>query len=141
MLFFGLNEEGKAMRAFTIAQLKDAVPCPYKVVYRQEFHTMAHAEKVAGDLGPDYVAVDAGEDTWPRYDVIERPKVGDRVSRYFNGDYYPAGSITHVTPKSARVVKTDDGTTFYRRGCSDNWKSSGTWSMVKGWSNEKNPCF
>lgn len=83
---------------------------------------------------------DEGAGVWPRHDVIRAPVVGDRVSRTFNGDYYPAGVVVRVSD-SFRRVATDVGVVFYRRGLSSSWVSDGTWSMAAGWRDEKNPSF
>lgn len=92
-----------------------------------------------------YIAIDSGPGVSPRYDVIAAPMVGDQVSRGFNGDYYPAGRIVHVSA-SLRVVTTqgEDGAQikrkFYRRGQTGRWvQTGGTWSLVPGVHNERNP--
>ncbi len=87
-----------------------------------------------------YVAVDNGGNVSPRFDIIETPKVGDKVSRAFNGDYYPAGVIAKVS-SSLKRIETTDGTVFYRRRESASWVSAGTWSMVDGHESRLNPSF
>ena len=47
-----------------------------------------------------FLAADAGESTSPRYDVFKAPVIGDEVSKSFNGDSYPEGMITKITPRS-----------------------------------------
>jgi len=90
--------------------------------------------------GRTFLPTDAGSSTSPRYDVIEAPKVGDPVSYAFNGDYYPCGFITKITP--TWQVTTDQGTKFIRRGNSGCWKRpGGTWSMVAGHIDRLSPEF
>lgn len=59
-------------------------------------------------LGDSYVAIDNGPWHYPRYDVIRRPYVGDLVSKSFNGDSYPRGTIVKISD-SLRRVETDTG--------------------------------
>ena len=89
-----------------------------------------------------HLACDNGAHTSHRYGVVEAPAVGDDVSYAFNGDYYPCGTVTHVTKGSARVIKTDTGATFYRRRQTSCWKKKGgTWSLVQGHIKRSNPHF
>lgn len=91
-----------------------------------------------------YIATDDGSHTWPRYDVIEPPKVDALVSYTFNGDYYPAGKITKISASFKRIVATDDNgkeRVFYRRRESGAWIYDGTWSMVPGHIHKLSPEF
>lgn len=111
---------------------------------RWDFKTIEMAEKVAQDattlMGDLYIATDAGEFSGPRYDVIRAPKVGDKVSRAFNGDSYPAGEIVKVST-SLRRVQTSTGVVFWRDKQSARWVSNGTWSMTGGHEERRNPEF
>jgi hypothetical protein len=99
----------------------------------------ASATKLTGEL---YVGVDSGKNVSPRFDVIRAPQLGDDVSYGFNGDYYPDGKVIHVTEGSHKVVKTDKGGTYYRYKDSGRWtREGGTWSLVRGTRNERNPHF
>lgn len=90
--------------------------------------------------GKTYLPADRTESTSPRYDVILAPKVGDLVSYGFNGDYYPCGKITRIT-KGWRVY-TDSGKTFNRVKNSGGWRMvGGTWGMVAGHIDERNPHY
>lgn len=90
----------------------------------------AQATELTGDL---HLACDRSRYVSPRYVVVRAPKVGDKVSYAFNGDYYPDGVIRHVTKTTCRVVKTDTGRTYYRRKLGAGWKmQGGTWSLVPG---------
>lgn len=113
-------------------------------ITRNDMQNLAHAEEIAQDAtsltGRLHIGVDRGASTWPRFDVIEAPRVGAEVSRAFNGDYYPAGKIVSVSP-SLRVVRTATGATFYRRGNSGTWLASRTWAMVSGTIDRRNPSF
>lgn len=93
-----------------------------------------------------YIAIDAGPNVSPRYDVIRCPKVGDKVSYSFNGDTYPDGEIKSIS-KSLRVIKTTPsegrfyGNIYYRRGLSGSWIKDRTWTLVQGHIDERNPSF
>ena len=87
-----------------------------------------------------HMMVDRGPSTDPRYTVIRTPKVGDPVSRAFNGDYYPDGEIARISP-TFKVITTTTGTRFYRHGQSALWLANGMWSMVRGHRDERNPSF
>jgi len=105
----------------------------------------AAASRFMGEL---YLPVDAGPRVMPRYDVIRAPKVGDAVSMGFNGDYCPCGKIASISPSMHRI-KTDDGTVFHRhapsrsvpKSLSARWLSGGTFAMVQGHHDKRNPSF
>lgn len=103
-----------------------------------------HADTLARYLtamtGDAYLGCDEGAGTYPRYRVVQAPKVGDFVSKSFNGDSYPVGTVTKISP--TWIVTTDVGKKFRR------WKESGGWReqgrgfwMVKGHLDERNPHF
>lgn len=118
---------------------------------RWDWPTFARAEEVAAQLNeyaakdangrlPRYLATDSGPGCYPRYDVIEAPQVGDPVSYGFNGDYYPDGTVTYVTPGSCYLVRTSTGNTYRRRANSAHWaQPGGTWALVPGHHEERNP--
>lgn len=112
--------------------------------YRRNWESFERATEIAAGLtkltGDLYLPIDNGTSTWPRYDVIEAPKVGDKVSYAFNGDYYPDGEITHIT--KTFQIKTSAGNTYRRRKNTGSWRQpGGTWSLVQGHINERNPSF
>jgi hypothetical protein len=98
------------------------------------------ASDVSNLTGANFIPTDAGRSVYPRYDVIELPKVGDKVSYAFNGDYYPCGEIKSISP-SLRIITTTTGRKFYRRGRSGAWVNNGTWSLIPGHVSRKNPEF
>ena len=106
--------------------------------------SFAHAEEIAADAtkltNELYIAIDNGDHCYPRYDVIAAPKVGDEVSRSFNGDSYPAGKIVSVSA-TLKQVKTDTGVIFHRRRQTGVWLNAGTWGLSHGHHNERNPSF
>jgi len=111
---------------------------------RNEMGNFEFAEKVAREAtaltGRAHVATETPS-CWPRFDVVEAPKVGDAVSYSFNGDTYPDGFVVKVSD-SLRVARTDTGSVYYRRGKTGTWvKAGGTWALVHGHRNERNPCF
>lgn len=98
----------------------------------------SYAALLTEKLGRTFLATDATRSTSPRYDVIEAPKVGDLVSKSFNGDTYPEGVITKITPKWQ--ITTSTGAKFRRFKDSAGWKATGgTWWMTGGHHYEQNP--
>lgn len=116
-------------------------------VSRWDFKTFDIAEQMAAKCnalkdGETYIATDAGSGCSPRYDVQRVPKVGEAVSKGFNGDYYPCGKIVSVGTGSKMIIKTDTGAVFYRRRTSGGWlMQGGTWWLVLGTHNDKNREF
>lgn len=121
---------------------------------RNDWHSLEAAQRIADQLNkavgqvealfgePRYIAIDHGAHVSPRYDVVEAPQVNEPVSYSFNGDSYPDGKIVSITPRTLRVIKTDTGSVYYRRRNSGIWiKKGGTWSLIKGHHNERNPSF
>jgi hypothetical protein len=107
----------------------------------KDFETV---QKIASYLtamtGNVYLPVDATAAVFPRFDIIEAPKVGDEVSYGFNGDFYPDGTIVKITKTFQITTSTD--TTYRRRGNRACWmKPGGTWGLVAGHIYEQNPHF
>lgn len=116
-----------------------------KIVTRRDLESFEEATKLAEQVsaftGDKWLPVDHTQYTSPRYDIIEAPKVGEFVSYGFNGDYYPDSKITKISASYRRVV-TESGNVYYRRNQTASWKKKGgTWGMVKGYVNERNPSF
>lgn len=111
---------------------------------RNDFDSMMLAQQIADSAtrltGRTYIATDAGEGCYPRFDVIEAPAVGDEVSYAFNGDYYPCGRITSIS-KTMKLITTDTGRKFYRQGNRGLWLNGGMWSLVAGHISRMNPEF
>lgn len=97
----------------------------------------ASATELLGEL---YIAIDKGRSISPRYDIIKAPAVGDKVSYAFNGDYYPDGEIVHIS-KTMKVIETDSGNRYYRKKLSGSWVRNGTWTLVPGHIERRNPHF
>lgn len=90
--------------------------------------------------GKPWIGVDEGGGCWPRFRVLEAPQIGDFVSKSFNGDSYPIGTITKISP--TWQITTDSGVKFRRYRETGGWKQTGgTWWMVKGHHDERNPHF
>jgi hypothetical protein len=96
-----------------------------------------HAEEVSESTGETYIPVDHGKYRSPRYEVTRAPHVGDEVSRSINGDYYPCGVITKISPTMKKVT-TSDGSVFYRYKETGSWRKSNFW-MVHGHIDRRNP--
>ncbi len=94
---------------------------------RWDFKTFEDATRIAHsatqNLGTLFVPVDSGPCVSPRYDVAQAPKVGDKVSYGFNGDYYPDGEIVNVF-KTLQVT-TSTGNVYRRRKQSGSWLRTG----------------
>lgn len=113
-------------------------------LHSRDFRTYEEAQSMAAHLtamtGNTYLPTDEGSGCSPRYRVIEAPKVGDEVSKGFNGDYYPVGKITKIT--RTWQITTDQGNKFRRYKETGGWRAvGGTWWMVAGVHNERNPHF
>lgn len=127
------------------SQLKDFPGIEYdQVKHSRDFKSFEEVEDLAKFLtaltGRTFLGYDCGASTSPRFGVFESPKVGDEVSYAFNGDYYPCGKIVKIT-KGWRIT-TSEGDVFNRRKNSPGWlKVGGTWSLVAGYINERNPSF
>lgn len=95
---------------------------------------------VTAITGQTHVGVDRSESVSPRYDICRIPHVGDKVSKAFNGDYYPEGEIVKIT-KNLTVI-TSTGARFRRVKETSGWrKEGGTWWLVNGHHDERNPHF
>jgi hypothetical protein len=138
MFYFVMSDKGLA--AITTESPKDGA------VYftRHDFKSFEVAEEMATAAtkfsGELYIATDAGKYSWPQFDVIKAPKVGDKVSQSFNGDSYPRGEIVKVS-KSLKLVTTSTGHKFYRHKRSGAWMVNGYASMIPGHVSEMNPSF
>jgi hypothetical protein len=75
-------------------------------------------------MGKVYLPVDEMESIYPRYDIIEAPKVGDKIFRYYNGDLHPEGEITKITKKWR--IETSTGVKFNRFKNTSSWREIGT---------------
>lgn len=109
-----------------------------------DFNSFAMVNRIALQAskltGHRHLPVDRGSHVSPRYDVIEAPLLGNLVSRGFNGDYYPAGSITKISA-SFRRIETSTGVVFWRVRNTESWRADQTWGMVSGHRSEQNPSF
>lgn len=102
--------------------------------------TIRIAEEVSHLTKKFYMPIDRGDGVYPRYDVIDPPAIGDKVSRCFNGDSYPCGEIVKITP-SWRIT-TSTGVKFSRVKQTGSWKViNGYQSMISGHHDERNPHF
>ena len=98
----------------------------------------ARANAAAGqDL---YIGIDRGQYNSPRFDVVRCPQVGEDVSYAFNGDSYPCGQVAKISD-SLKVITTTTGERFYRRRETGSWLKDGTWSLVLGHHDLRNPSF
>lgn len=67
-----------------------------------------------------------------------KPKIGDKVSYAFNGDCTPCGEIEKISPTMKKITTTR-GQVFYNKKGTASWVMYGTWSMVKGHYETRNP--
>ena len=110
----------------------------------RDFNSFEDARTMAAYLtalkAVQFLPVDEGSGTYPRFRVIEAPKVGDLVSKSFNGDSYPCGTVTKITP--TWQITTDEGGKFRRYKETGGWRAEGgTWWMTAGHIDERNPHF
>jgi hypothetical protein len=117
---------------------------PENTISRWDFECFEQAMLIAIQAetatGNAYLPIDNGENVSPRYDVIEAPKVGDKVSCGLNGDYYPEGEIVKISD-SYKIITTSTGKKFYRKGLTGRWVRSKMWVLVAGHHDRKNPSF
>jgi hypothetical protein len=106
-----------------------------------DFATVARLSKyVTAMTGRMYLPVDNGPHHSPRYDIIDAPQVGDEVSYGFNGDYTPDGTVVKVSPTFQ--ITTSTGRKYRRKGSTSGWyQAGGTWGLVRGHIDERNPHF
>lgn len=142
MLYFKLDSFGK------VSGVSENYPESERGQWstRHDIKDLDHANRIAAEAtdltGDRYIGIDNGGSVWPRFDFAKAPKLGDKVSYGFNGDYYPDGEIVHITEGTLKQVKTSTGNTYYRNKNSGGWrKEGGTWWMVQGHRNERNPHF
>jgi hypothetical protein len=83
---------------------------------------------------------DYGYGVSPQFGIIQAPAVGDDVSYGFNGDYYPCGKVEKIGKDYKRIKA--GGEWYYRRKLKPTWiKAGGTWALVRGIHDERNPHF
>lgn len=122
------------------------VPGTCTLQNRNDWDSFATVTKIAAELTDAYegnrvfLPTDAGPSCSPRFDIVEAPKVGDKVSYAFNGDCYPDGVVTKISA-NYRFIYTDCGHKYLRRKQTGGWVRGGTWSLVSGHHFEQNPSF
>lgn len=102
------------------------------------------ADILTSKTGELHVPVDRGGYCSPRYGMVRVPRVGDLVSKSFNGDTYIVGKVVRVSASLRRVeTQHNDGRrlTFYRRKLTASWLNGGMWALVRGHHEERNPEF
>lgn len=107
---------------------------------RNDFKSFAHAEMLADDLNAlgcvQFMPVSWNEG----WDIIKTPQIGDDVSRGFNGDVYPCGKITKITPSFQ--ITTSTGHKFRRVKDTGKWvEIGGSFYMIPGVVSKLNPHF
>lgn len=109
---------------------------------RWDWKSKERVDEIAAELskitGKHFIGIDAGSSVSPRYDIKQVPQVGDEVSSYFNGDYYPQGKIKAISA-SLKVITLENGKRFYRRKETAKWVYERTWVLVQGTKDERNP--
>ncbi len=107
---------------------------------------------------PGFWVVDQGVSSRPRYKLMIAIKVGDWVSRAFNGDYYPAGRVigmsgagNHISGYRIITIQNRAGnevkywrTRVRNGGYSGTWRensANGTFALCKGIIDRRNPSF
>lgn len=116
-----------------------------RVIFSHDIVSFDEATRLANEAteatGAPFLPCDHGSNRHPRYAVISAPRMGDPVSYAFNGDYYPCGHITKMSSSFYRI-QTSTGDVFYRSKHTAAWKmKGGTWWMVAGHHDKRNPHF
>lgn len=144
MNYFKTQQHRNAAGSIEVTAVSQQAQASQEWQSRWDWKTLEAAQEVAEAAsvftGEDFIAVDKGECTFPRFDVIRAPAVGDAVSYSFNGDSYPCGYIQTVS-KSLKKITTTSGKTFYRSKQTGCWLMNRTWAMVGGHIQEQNPHF
>lgn len=141
MLYFAIDQTKPTESNFEVEAVYVKQPIMARYITRNDFQTYFDAMQVADSaskLGVHYIATDEGLGVWPRFDVIELPKVGNKVSRSFNGDSYPDGEIVSISA-GLKVITTTSGSRYRRRGDSGCWIEKQTWSLIPDHITERNP--
>ncbi len=150
MLYVKFDGKGEPMRASSAHPNPEEFRIKGLWETRWDWNSWERVHYIAGKLNETagkvvYLATDAGDCVRPRYDIIEAPAVGDKISYSFNGDSYPDGEIVKIS-KDYRIVTSSTGSKYYRRIRDGRpggaWvKTGGTWSMIKGHVSEWNREF
>jgi hypothetical protein len=144
MNFYKTQQHRNAPACIEVVAISDRPENLQGWVCRSDWSTFEAAHEVAEAAsifeGVEYIAIDRGAYTSPRFDVIRAPQVLDPVSYSFNGDSYPCGYIKTIS-KSLKKITTTTGETFYRRKQTGAWLMNRQWSMIAGHIEERNPHF
>lgn len=144
MNFYKTQQHRNAPACIEVIAISDRPENLNGWVCRSDWSTFEAAHEVAEAAsifeGVEYIAIDRGAYTSPRFDVIRAPQVLDPVSYSFNGDSYPCGYIKTIS-KSLKKITTTTGETFYRRKQTGAWLMNRQWSMIAGHIEERNPHF
>lgn len=106
--------------------------------FETEAEANEYAEKTTKETGELYIMTHVPSYVCKKWQVTRAPHVGDFVSYSFNGDSYPDSEIVKVS-KSLKVVTTKSGKKYYRFRDSSSWRNNGTWWLVQGFHEERNP--
>lgn len=144
MYHFQIKQQLNTTASIEVVAISNQAQHGDEWVNRWNWKTFEAAQEVANAAsvfsGLNYIAIDSGANTFPRFDVICAPSIGDPVSYTFNGDYYPCGYIASIS-ETLKKITTTTGHTFYRNKQSGSWSMHRTWSMIKGHISEMNPHF
>lgn len=143
MLYFVRNTEGTLVSVQAESPARGtAYQTRNDFTTKDEVDVLAlEATKLTGDV---HLGVDQGPGHYPRFDVVRAPKVGDLASYGFNGDSYACGEIVRVSKSLSKITTRTEGgheRDFYRRGQTSSWKNQGTWGLIRGHHDKRNPSF
>lgn len=99
-----------------------------------------YAKELTENTGILHLPCDYGLHRSPRFEAVAVPQVGDKVSKGFNGDYYPEGEVVSVS-STYKKITTSTGVSFYRVKNTGSWRADQTWWLVRGHVDERNPSF
>jgi hypothetical protein len=138
MLTFILTDDGQPTEVVTtFEKIGPSTNFTNRTMWKDASYVHELCTKLNEKFGDKYMVISTNFAIGNKMDIILKPQIGDEVSRAFNGDIYPCGTITHIS-KTMKKITTSHGTTFWRQGDSGCWRDM-PWSMVPGHRYEQNP--
>lgn len=101
----------KAVQAITRQEAKD-LASGVDVFCDWDYTSFEQVENFVKELNSQqsvkYVAVDRGDFVSPRFSVVKMFFVGQEVSKGFNGDYYPQGTVTKISKTGRKITLSNE---------------------------------
>ena len=123
MNFYKTQQHRNAPACIEVIAISDRPENLNGWVSRWDWSTFEAAHEVAEAAsifeGVEYIAIDRGAYTSPRFDVIRAPQVLDPVSYSFNGDSYPCGYIKTMLESAKQSGLAYDEAIYLDTGSED----------------------